>query len=78
MIVLFVLSELLNLTLSMIAVSGPRHRHLLGWVLTTPLYYPMGVLAAMKGLHEFVVSPFYWDKTQHGYAAAPQDRPRGR
>ncbi len=25
-----------------------------------------GALAAMKGLHEFVVSPFFWDKTEHG------------
>jgi len=66
MIYVFILSELLSLTVSMIAVSGPKHRHLMAWVLTTPFYFPMGVLAAFKALHEFVVSPFYWDKTQHG------------
>lgn len=69
MIGVFVLSGLLNTALGMIAVSGKRHRHLMAWVLTLPLYFPMGVLAAYKGLHEFVVRPFFWDKTQHGITA---------
>ncbi len=71
----FILAEVINLSIAMVAVSGPRHRHLIGWVLTTPLYFPMGALAAYKGLHEFVISPFFWDKTQHGVTAeveAPQ------
>lgn len=69
MVAVFVLSETINLALSMVAVSGPRHKHLLWWVLTLPLYFPLGALAAMKGLYEFVVSPFFWDKTEHGIAA---------
>ena len=68
MVGMFLLAEVINLSISMVAVSGPKHRHLLGWVLTTPLYFPMGALAAYKALKEFVVSPFYWDKTQHGFA----------
>jgi cellulose synthase/poly-beta-1,6-N-acetylglucosamine synthase-like glycosyltransferase len=62
----FICAEVLSLSISMVAVSDRQHRHLLGWVLTLPLYFPMGVLAAYKGLHEFIVSPFYWDKTEHG------------
>jgi hypothetical protein len=66
MAVCFIVAEILTLTISMVAVSGREHRHLIGWVLTTPLYFPMGALAAYKGLHEFIVSPFFWDKTEHG------------
>jgi hypothetical protein len=69
MVVFFLFAEVINLSISMVAVSGPKHRHLLGWVLTTPFYFPMGALAAYKGLREFVASPFYWDKTQHGLAS---------
>ena len=72
------LAEIVNLSIAMVAVSGPKHRHLLGWVLTTPLYFPMGALAAYKGLHEFVVSPYFWDKTEHGVTPAscpPQAAP---
>ncbi|MGJ5618527.1 glycosyltransferase family 2 protein [Sulfitobacter sp. MF3-043] len=66
MAVCFIVAEVFTLTISMVAVSGREHRHLMGWVLTTPLYFPMGALAAYKGLHEFIVNPFFWDKTEHG------------
>ncbi|MGB3243153.1 MAG: glycosyltransferase family 2 protein [Sulfitobacter sp.] len=69
MVVVFVMAEVLNLAIAMTAVSGPKHRHLMAWVFTTPLYFPMGALAAYKGFCEFVVSPFFWDKTQHGFAS---------
>ena len=54
MVAVFILSELINLTISALAVSGKPHRHLMGWVLTLPLYYPMGALAAYKGLFECI------------------------
>lgn len=66
MVGVFILSATLNLGLSLMAVSGKAHRHLMWWVFTTPFYYPFGALAAFKGLYEFIVSPFFWDKTQHG------------
>lgn len=72
MAVCFIIAEILNLAISMFAVSGRDHRHLIGWVLTTPLYFPMGALAAYKGLHEFIVSPFFWDKTEHGVHGTPK------
>jgi cellulose synthase/poly-beta-1,6-N-acetylglucosamine synthase-like glycosyltransferase len=72
MVTLFILSETLNLLIGMIATSGERHRRLMPWVFTTPFYFPLGALAAYKALHEFVVSPFFWDKTQHGVTPDPQ------
>ena len=66
MIVLFIFCGIVNLCISILAVSGKSHRHLLGWVLTMLFYFPMGAVAAFKGLHECVVRPFFWDKTQHG------------
>ena len=67
----FILSETLNLFMAAVAVAGRNHRHLMGWVLTMPFYFPMGALAAWKGLYEFVTRPFYWDKTAHGITPAP-------
>ncbi len=72
MVVVFILSSTLNLGLSLLATSGKEHRHLMWWVFTTPFYFPLGALAAIKGLHEFVVSPFFWDKTEHGVTPEPE------
>tara|TARA_R110002094_G_scaffold52879_8_gene64269 strand:- start:441 stop:2318 length:1878 start_codon:yes stop_codon:yes gene_type:complete len=66
MVTVFILAETLNIALAMVAVSGRRHRHLMGWAFTLPIYFALGALAAFKGLHEFVVRPFFWDKTEHG------------
>ncbi|WJS84498.1 glycosyltransferase [Paracoccus sp. TOH] len=70
---LFVASELLNIAIGCWAVRGRRHRHLLPWVPTLHLYFPLGCLAAWKAIYEVVAKPFYWDKTQHGLFDAGQD-----
>lgn len=62
----FLASAVINLFISMVAVSRKEHRHLMIYVLTLPLYFPMAALSAYKALKEMVVEPFYWDKTQHG------------
>jgi hypothetical protein len=31
-----------------------------------PVYFTMGALASYKALYEMIVTPFYWDKTEHG------------
>ncbi len=62
----FFASAVLNLTISMLAVSRKEHRHLMLYVLTLPLYFPMAAISAYKALKEMVLEPFYWDKTQHG------------
>ena len=65
---LFVTAEITNAVVGSIAVSSRERRFLLPWVLTMPLYFPLGVLAAYKALWELVLNPFFWDKTQHGQA----------
>lgn len=62
----FLASALLNLAISMAAVSRKEHRHLMLYVLTLPFYFPMAAISAYKALKEMVLEPFYWDKTQHG------------
>lgn len=63
---LFFLSEILNIAIGVIAVRGAAHRWLIPWVPTLHLYFPLGALAAYKGLWEIISKPFYWDKTDHG------------
>ena len=75
---LFILSELLNLCASVIAVSNRGQRHLLPWVITFPLYFALGAVAAAKALCELYRSPHFWDKTAHGctlpYYVRPQKK----
>ncbi len=62
----FLLTEILNIVAGCIGVSQASHRWLIPWVPALHFYYPLGALAAWKGLLELVFRPFYWDKTQHG------------
>ncbi|MBV9418907.1 MAG: glycosyltransferase [Alphaproteobacteria bacterium] len=54
-----------------LAVIGPMKR---GWSNLTPygftvtLYWGLISLAAYRGLHQLVVNPHFWDKTEHGVA----------
>ncbi|MEO0937217.1 MAG: glycosyltransferase [Pseudomonadota bacterium] len=65
---LFIGTELLNLLLHGVAVWAPARRHLLVWTPSMPAYFMLGALAAYKALYEMIGQPFYWDKTQHGFA----------
>ena len=47
------------------ACTGGK-RHLLPWIITLPIYWPLGALATLKALIELLFAPFYWDKTRHG------------
>ncbi len=67
-IYLFLIAEAANILVGMLGVVAGNRRFLLPWVPTMVLYYPLGVLAAYKGLWELAVRPFFWDKTQHGHA----------
>ncbi|WP_171207703.1 MULTISPECIES: glycosyltransferase [unclassified Ruegeria] len=66
---LFLLAELTNIAAGALGVVAGQRRFLIPWVPTMILYYPLGVLAAYKGLWELMVKPFFWDKTQHGHAS---------
>ncbi len=63
---LFLMIEAVNICIGLAAVFKPKHRHLLPWVPTLHLYWPLGAIAAYKALYELVLKPFFWDKTQHG------------
>ncbi|MEX1662187.1 glycosyltransferase family 2 protein [Thioclava sp. 15-R06ZXC-3] len=66
MMALFVLSELLNIAAGMWSVRHEDHRHLIKWVPSLHLYFPLGALAGWKAIYEVITMPFYWDKTHHG------------
>ncbi|MBU2866901.1 glycosyltransferase family 2 protein [Pacificibacter marinus] len=63
---LFLMSEVITVAIGMLATSTPKHKGLWKWVPTLHFYYPLGTLAAIKGLWEVVTRPYYWDKTAHG------------
>ena len=63
---LFLLIEVINVTIHISAVSGPRHKGLMAWAPTMHFYAPLGAIAAYKALYELVLKPFFWDKTAHG------------
>lgn len=73
---LFLLVEVLNICIHMLAVSGRKHRHLMLWVPTMHFYAPLGAVAAYKALYELVLKPFFWDKTAHGLSVAARGRRR--
>ncbi len=74
---LFIASELLNIVVALWAVRGPKHRHLLVWVPTLHLYFPLGALASYKALWEAARRPFFWDKTCHGVIDTAEGTPAG-
>lgn len=63
---LFLMSEVITIAIGMLATSTPKHKGMWRWVPTLHFYYPLGTLAAIKGLWEVVTRPYYWDKTAHG------------
>ncbi len=65
---LFLASEVITVTVGMFATATSKHKWLWPWVPTLHAYYPLATAAAIKGLWEIVVRPYYWDKTAHGVA----------
>lgn len=63
---LFLGTELVNIAVGAWAVRGRQHRHLMKWVPSLHVYFPLGALAGWKAIYEVVTKPFYWDKTVHG------------
>jgi cellulose synthase/poly-beta-1,6-N-acetylglucosamine synthase-like glycosyltransferase len=56
----------ITLTIAGLAIKKKRTYRLLPFLLTMPLYWPLGTIAAYKALYEIFFAPFYWDKTTHG------------
>ncbi|PRY78403.1 cellulose synthase/poly-beta-1,6-N-acetylglucosamine synthase-like glycosyltransferase [Yoonia maritima] len=82
---LFIISELIGWIVTYIALGKANKSWLFKWAFTLSLYFPLGALAAYKGIYELVTKPFYWDKTAHGLLlpqswksrATPQPQPLG-
>lgn len=68
----FLLSEVIGVTVPAIAVTSAGKRDLIKWTPTLHLYFPLAALAAYKGVFELATKPFYWDKTSHGIFAPTQ------
>ncbi len=58
--------QLVMLVVAAIALIKPDKRGLLPWILTLPIYWPLGAIAGLKALYEIMLAPYYWDKTKHG------------
>jgi cellulose synthase/poly-beta-1,6-N-acetylglucosamine synthase-like glycosyltransferase len=78
----FFAAEALALLVNLVGLHKAGRLRLWGWALTLPVYFPLGTLAAYRGLAELATRPFYWDKTAHGVvlnglkpAAIPPPRP---
>lgn len=63
---LFIGSEIIGWLVAYVALKKAGKRWLFKWAFSLTLYFPLGALAAYKGLFELLTKPFYWDKTAHG------------
>ena len=61
-----VVSQLVYWAVAIVAVSARTRLHLLMFIPTIGLYFPLGTLAAYKAFLELFRAPFFWDKTRHG------------
>ena len=64
---LYLLTEVVNLTVNVMGLRRTKHTLSLLWVPTLHFYFPLGALASYKAAWEMVTKPFYWDKTSHGH-----------
>jgi cellulose synthase/poly-beta-1,6-N-acetylglucosamine synthase-like glycosyltransferase len=62
------LGQAVMLTVAAIAARDSGRLWLLPWILTLPLYWPLGAIAAYRAIAELFYAPFYWHKTEHGVA----------
>jgi hypothetical protein len=62
---IFLLSEIIGITVSAITVTSAGKRDLIKWTPTLHPYFPLAALAAYKAVIELATKPFYWDKTSH-------------
>lgn len=65
-VVLFLLAEVANTVVHVLAVRRKQHRHLILWTPIMTVYFLMGCAAIYKALLELITRPYFWDKTQHG------------
>lgn len=44
-------------------------------ILTLPLYWPLGAIAAYRAVAEVFYAPFHWHKTEHGVDVEAEGEP---
>ncbi|MDQ2065863.1 glycosyltransferase [Xinfangfangia sp. CPCC 101601] len=66
MIAFFILSEVANIALALVALKRSGQTLAPLWVVSLHLYFMLAAVAAYKGFWEMLTRPFYWDKTLHG------------
>ncbi|MEL6915733.1 MAG: glycosyltransferase [Pseudomonadota bacterium] len=69
---LFLGSEVIGFSLVALGLRRTRHRGLWRWMPLLLVYFPLGTAAAYKAAAEVIGKPYYWDKTVHGAALAPE------
>ncbi len=67
------LGQAVMLTTAAVALRDSGRVRMLPWLLTLPVYWPLGALAAYRAIVEVFYAPFYWQKTEHGLHL-PDDR----
>ncbi len=65
-IIWLLVGEAIMVSIGALAICKKHKFGLLPFLLTMPLYWPLGTIAAYKALYEVFFAPFYWDKTTHG------------
>jgi glycosyltransferase XagB len=61
---------------SVIGMSRRRMLHLLPWLMTMPFYVVLISLSAWMAVIDLLLRPFYWEKTEHGFAKRLQFKAR--
>jgi cellulose synthase/poly-beta-1,6-N-acetylglucosamine synthase-like glycosyltransferase len=64
----FLSAEVSGMAILATAAIRAKRFYLLPWIPTMSLYFLLAVPAGIKALLEFVWSPVYWDKTDHGHS----------
>ncbi|QNG20194.1 glycosyltransferase [Rhodococcus triatomae] len=65
------------LYMNVIACRETRNSALLVASLTSPLYWVLMSIAAIKGTYQLLRNPSYWEKTAHGLPGTGNDTPSG-
>lgn len=73
--IFFLFSELIGMTIAVIAARRAGKSWLMVWAPTLQIYFILASFAVYKALIEIVTRPYYWDKTVHGIFPAAATAP---
>lgn len=65
-VVSLVLGNFLYMYYLMLGLTRSKQWDLITFALMTPIYWLMISISAFLAIHELIVKPFHWNKTQHG------------